>query len=73
MVHSRFVFRQKLQPSGGSAWKAKKLNSVTLPLLKAWNGILAHSEEQYPVPGLPVDFSKEDQKAQLKGMFTEGG
>lgn len=67
---SLFYLAPYLRPLRGSAWKAKRLSSVWLSLLKACSGMLARTEEKYPVPGFYVDFAKKEWKAQLNGLFT---
>lgn len=42
---------------------------MKLPLLKAINGVLAHTEKKCPVPYLHVDFGKKKRTAQLSGPF----
>lgn len=59
--------------SGGLPGKQKRLNLVTLPLLNACSGILAHTEEKCPVPGLCVESSKKNHTELLNGLFKRDG
>lgn len=53
--------------------KWRRLSSLAISLSKACNGILAQVEEKYNLPGLHVNFAKEKEAAQLKGLLTEDG
>lgn len=44
---------------------------MRLSLLKACNGILPHFERKYQVSILHIDFSENEQKARLSGLFTD--
>lgn len=46
---------------------------MELPLFKAFNGVVAHIEDNYPVSGLFVDFGRKEQTEQLNGLFMGGG
>lgn len=49
------------------------MSSVRLPLHKVYNGILAHTDEQYPNCSFYVDVDKRRQTAQLNVFGTDNG
>lgn len=67
-LSSKKTYRHAL----GLAGKRRRLGSVSLQLLQACNAVLAHTEEEHPVPVLHVAFAKKERTAQLDGLFTGG-
>lgn len=57
----------------GRAEKRKRLSSVRLMLLKRRDAVFARIEENYPVPGLCMDFATKEQTAKLIGLLTREG
>lgn len=62
-------YSHSAEPSG----KQKELSLQKTPLLSACNGILAHSAEQYLLPGLHVSLARREITAQLNGLLTKCG
>lgn len=70
LFDSDFVFGPGLEPPRSPLGKQKRLSPVRLQLLETWKGVLAYNDEKYSLSGLYVDYAKNEQPAQLKGVLT---
>lgn len=49
----------------GLVGSQKRLHLLQMPLLRAWNGPLAHIKKKYALPGLHVSFANREKAGQL--------
>lgn len=64
---------EMLTHRNGLSEKQKRLNSMSLPLFKACNSVLAQIEEQYVVSKLHIHVAGKKLTAQLDGLLTVEG